>query len=88
MDIACASPPGCERVYREYFNSQVAFSTEDYALVFDPAEIDRPFPAANVELARQNDQIVMKMLVSQGAFLNTHFAWNHLVLEVDFLNES
>ena len=33
------------------------------------------------------DEEGMKMLVAQGAFLNTHFAWNHLVLEVDFLNE-
>ncbi|MDE0513265.1 MAG: amidohydrolase family protein [Gammaproteobacteria bacterium] len=33
------------------------------------------------------DEEGMKMLVSQGAFLNTHFAWNHMVLEVDFLNE-
>ena len=33
------------------------------------------------------DEEGMKMLVSQGAFLNTHFAWNHLVLEADFLNE-
>ena len=33
------------------------------------------------------DEEGMKMLVSQGAFLNTHFAWNHLVLDADFLNE-
>ena len=33
------------------------------------------------------DEEGMKMLVSQGAFLNTHFAWNQMVLEVDFLNE-
>ena len=33
------------------------------------------------------DEEGMKMLVSQGAFLNTHFAWNHMVLEADFLNE-
>ncbi|MDE0286862.1 MAG: AraC family transcriptional regulator [Gammaproteobacteria bacterium] len=62
VEIACESPPGCEQVYRDYFKSEVAFSTGEYALVFDPDEIDRPFPAANVELARQNDQIVMKML--------------------------
>ena len=33
------------------------------------------------------DEEGMKTLVSQGAFLNTHFAWNHMVLEADFLNE-
>ena len=33
------------------------------------------------------DEEGMKMLVSRGAFLNTHFAWNQMVLEVDFLNE-
>ena len=33
------------------------------------------------------DEEGMKLLVSKGAFLNTHFAWNHLVLQADFLNE-
>ena len=33
------------------------------------------------------DEEGMEMLVSQGAYLNTHFAWNHMVLEADFLNE-
>jgi imidazolonepropionase-like amidohydrolase len=33
------------------------------------------------------DEKGMKKLVKQGAFLNTHFAWNHLVLSADFLNE-
>ena len=31
-------------------------------MIFDFNEINKPFPAANVELARQNDQIMMKML--------------------------
>ena len=33
------------------------------------------------------DEEGMKTLVSQDVFLNTHFAWNHLVLSADFLNE-
>lgn len=33
------------------------------------------------------DEKGMKKLVKKGAFLNTHFAWNHLVLTADFLNE-
>lgn len=33
------------------------------------------------------DEEGMQMLVAQGAYLNTHFAWNHMVLEADFLNE-
>ena len=33
------------------------------------------------------DEKGMKKLVKKGAFLNTHFAWNHLVLKADFLNE-
>ena len=33
------------------------------------------------------DEEGMEMLVSRGAFLNTHFAWNHVVQELDFLNE-
>ena len=60
--IACEAPTGCEDVYREYFKSDVVFSKGEYALIFDLNEIDKPFPAANAELARQNDQIVMKML--------------------------
>ena len=62
VDIACDAPPGCEQVYRDYFRSNVAFSTGKYALLFNPDEIDKPFPAANVELAQLNDQIMMKML--------------------------
>ena len=62
VDIACEAPEGCEQVYRDYFQTEVVFSTADYALVFKMDDIDKPFPAANVELARQNDQIVMKML--------------------------
>lgn len=34
------------------------------------------------------DEKGMKKLVKKGAFLNTHFAWNHLVLSADFLNEN
>ena len=32
------------------------------------------------------DEKGMKTLVKKGAFLNTHFAWNHLVLSADFLS--
>ena len=62
VDIACQAPDGCEAIYREYFKSNIVFSAVEYALIFAPNEIDKPFPAANAELARQNDQIVMKML--------------------------
>ena len=62
VDIACQPPAGCEAIYQDYFRSKVLFSTGNYVLVFDVNEIDKPFPAANVELARQNDQIMMKMV--------------------------
>jgi AraC-like DNA-binding protein len=62
LDIACEEPDGAMEKYRDYFKCDVAFSASEYAMVFEAGEIDKPFPAANAELALQNDQIVMKML--------------------------
>ena len=62
LDIACEEPEGALVTYQDYFKCEVVFSAADYAMVFNPEEIDKPFPAANAELALQNDQIVMKML--------------------------
>ena len=45
-----------------YFNCEVKFEAEEYAIDFRADDIDTSFPAANAELALQNDQIVMKML--------------------------
>ena len=62
LDIACEEPKEAMHKYQEYFKCEVVFSATEYAMVFDADQIDKPFPAANSELAMQNDQIVMKML--------------------------
>ena len=62
LDIACEEPPDALQRYQEYFNCEVKFEAEEYAIDFRADDIDTSFPAANAELALQNDQIVMKML--------------------------
>ncbi|MGI9228281.1 MAG: AraC family transcriptional regulator [Gammaproteobacteria bacterium] len=62
IDIGIQPPEASEAIYEQYFNCPVKFCTDDYAMVFNQSDLDTPFPAANAELAMQNDQIVMKML--------------------------
>ena len=48
--------------YQEFFNAPIHYSTETYRLWLDPAELDKPLPAANTEFALQNDQVVANYL--------------------------
>lgn len=48
--------------YRRYFGCDVEFSAPDAAIYLDKDELDVEFPASNVELARQNDQLVANLL--------------------------
>lgn len=48
--------------FTEYFRAPVEFGSEGNVLVFDRADMDVQLPAANAELARQNDHVVMSLV--------------------------
>ena len=62
VDLMGALVPGTEAIYARYFGSQIGLSNERNALYFAPQDLDVPLPAANAELARQNDQVVVQFL--------------------------
>ena len=45
-----------------YFRCPVTFDSDDSAILFTRADVDRPLPASNRELARANDQILSDFL--------------------------
>ena len=50
------------RRFSDFFNAPVEFGCEANVLVFSPEDIQAELPAANAELARQNDEVVMGLL--------------------------
>ncbi|HZD51820.1 MAG TPA: AraC family transcriptional regulator ligand-binding domain-containing protein, partial [Woeseiaceae bacterium] len=48
--------------FREWFRAPVEFGSTSNTLVFDAREMNVRLPAANAELARQNDQVVLALL--------------------------
>ncbi len=62
VELICPMIPGTQAIYAKYFGPQVRFDAERNALHFDQADLDVRLPAANAELARQNDEAVVKFL--------------------------
>lgn len=56
-----AEPP-CRGDYYGFFRCPVRFDSQASAILFARAEVDRPLPASNKELARANDQILTDFL--------------------------
>ncbi|UCE89888.1 MAG: AraC family transcriptional regulator [Pseudomonadota bacterium] len=50
--------PECAERYAEYFAAPVEFGAPNYALFFDKADVERPLPTANAELALANEKVV------------------------------
>jgi len=48
--------------FTEFFQAPVEFGCETNMLVFDKTDMQVQLPAANAELARQNDQVVLSLL--------------------------
>lgn len=48
--------------WREHFAAPVQFAAADNSLLLDGAELQRPLPTGNPELARQNDRLVAEYL--------------------------
>lgn len=62
IDLICPKISGTEKQYEQYFGSDVHFSQSCNAIYFKQADLDARLPAANAELARQNDEAVVKFL--------------------------
>jgi AraC-like DNA-binding protein len=48
--------------FEELFRTTVDYACDANRLIFDPRDMQVPLPAANAELARQNDAVVMALL--------------------------
>lgn len=55
-------PAEAARRFKDYFGAPVEFGCRVNALIFDSRDIHVRLPAANAELARQNDEVVMSLL--------------------------
>ncbi len=56
------SAPRCASRFNDFFGTQVEFSAAQNAVFFSKADLERPLPTANVELALANEQIVQRYL--------------------------
>jgi AraC-like DNA-binding protein len=48
--------------FEKYFGCEVRFGCDANRLIFSPADMHADLPAANAELARRNDEVVMSLL--------------------------
>jgi AraC-like DNA-binding protein len=53
---------GMSAIYRQYLGDHIEFNAERNAVWVDAVDLDKLLPAANAELARQNDQVVVDFL--------------------------
>ena len=54
--------PDLTATYQQYLGHKLVFESDKHAVCLDAADLDVPLPAANAELARQNDQVVVTFL--------------------------
>ncbi|NIS88574.1 MAG: helix-turn-helix domain-containing protein [Woeseiaceae bacterium] len=62
VDLVCPEIAGTQELYRRYFGDRVRFSQDRNAVYFSQVDLDARLPAANAELARQNDEAVLNFL--------------------------
>jgi AraC-like DNA-binding protein len=62
VDLMSPQIAGTIPVYQKYFGSNVNFSQERNCIYFEHDVLDARLPAANAELARQNDEAVLNFL--------------------------
>ena len=55
-------PPSCKDRFAKFFGCQPEFDAPNYLLSFDKAALDQLLPTGNVEVARANDQVIMRYL--------------------------
>ena len=62
VELICPLVPGTRRNYERYFGPNVQFGAARNGLYFDREDLNVRLPAANAELARLNDEVVVKFL--------------------------
>lgn len=62
VDLISPRIAGTEGMYEKYLGKNVHFSQSRNALYFEQNDLDARLPAANAELARQNDEAVLNFL--------------------------
>ena len=62
VELMHESFAGAEQKFREYLGEHVVPSAERNAIWLNIDDVDRPLPAANAELARLNDEAVVRFL--------------------------
>jgi len=62
VEVSWAMPSGYADHYQRFFGRDVEFGMERNVLSLTLSDLDFPLPAANAELARQNDEVVLEFL--------------------------
>lgn len=62
VDLISSKIPGTEAIYAKYLGPDVHFGTQRNCIYFEQSVLDARLPAANAELARQNDEAVLNFL--------------------------
>lgn len=62
VTLIAPNAAGSEETYARYLGPNVEFAADKNAMYFDRGDLDVPLPAANAELARQNDEVVVQFL--------------------------
>jgi len=55
-------PSSCRDRFEKFFGCQPEFDAPNYLLSFDKAALDRRLPTGNAEVARANDQVILRYL--------------------------
>lgn len=61
VELQRPAPPSTEP-FRRIFRAPVRFGASENAIEFSRADVESPLPSANAELARQNDDVVVRYL--------------------------
>lgn len=56
------SPPSCRDRFEKFFGCLPEFDAPNYLLSFDKAALDKQLPTGNAEVARANDQVILRYL--------------------------
>lgn len=62
IELMWSIPPEEENCYREFYKTAITFSSPKTVLWFNPQDLEKPLPAANTQMALQNDQVVQEYL--------------------------
>jgi len=48
--------------FQKFFSCPISFNEKHFSIVFKPEDLDFPLPTANAALARQNDEVILKVM--------------------------